>query len=107
MSSSNSFSPSKKCSHLYPMFCKYAEILSDEAKKYLVIDFNLQNELFKNPELTKDDDIRNIIVNGEKLVTLFHFEAQLLTHKPLFCPVGRHGTVIAFMNLILKENILE
>ena len=53
-----------KSSHLYPLYCKYAEILSNEAKKFLILDFNLDNEYYKNPDLTKDDDIRNIIVNG-------------------------------------------
>lgn len=53
----------KKCSHLYPLFRKYSTIMSDDAKKYLILDFNLDNEFYKNPELTDDDDIRNIIVN--------------------------------------------
>ena len=66
MSCPTSFS--KKSSHLYPLYCKYAEILSDEAKKFLILDFNLENEFYKNPDLTKDDDIRNIIVNGNPYI---------------------------------------
>ena len=65
MSCATSFPNSKRSSHLYPLFCKYAEILSDEAKKFLILDFNLDNEFYKNPDLTKDDDIRNIIINGK------------------------------------------
>ena len=65
MSCSTSFPNLKRSSHLYPLFCKYAEILSDEAKKFLILDFNLDNEFYKNPDLTKDDDIRNIIINGK------------------------------------------
>merc|ERR1712228_945104 len=53
----------KKSSHLYPLYRKYAAIMSDDAKKYLILDFNLDNEFYKNPDLTDDQDIKNIIVN--------------------------------------------
>ena len=55
----------KKSSHLYPLFRKYSSIMSDDAKKYLILDFNLDNEFYKNPDLTEDEDIKNIIVNGK------------------------------------------
>lgn len=79
----------KKCSHLYPLFRKYSTIMSDDAKKYLILDFNLDNEFYKNPELTDDDDIRNIIVNGKCMSCLMklyvtNYIIEWLDHFPLW-----------------------
>ena len=56
---------SRKPNHLYTLYLKYAPVLSEEAKKFLVVDFNLENELYKNPNLTQDQDIKDIIIIGE------------------------------------------
>ena len=47
--------------HLWQLFTRYEEFLSEKARNYLKIDFSLDQKLYQEPDTIQNDQIRDAI----------------------------------------------
>lgn len=53
--------PKPKPNHLWQLFTRYEEFLSEKAKNYLKIDFSLDQKLYQEPDTIQNEQIRDAI----------------------------------------------
>ena len=51
--------------HLWQLFTRYEEFLSEKARNYLKIDFSLDQKLYQEPDTIQNDQIRDAIKRGK------------------------------------------
>ena len=54
-----------KPNHLWQLFTRYEEFLSEKARNYLKIDFSLDQKLYQEPDTIQNDQIRDAIKRGK------------------------------------------
>ena len=53
-----------KPNHLWHLFTRYEEFLSEKAQNYLKIDFSLDQKLYQEPDTIQNEQIRDAIKRG-------------------------------------------
>ena len=56
-----------KPNHLWQLFTRYEEFLSEKARNYLKIDFSLDQKLYQEPDTIQNEQIRDAIKRGISL----------------------------------------
>lgn len=75
--------PKPKPNHLWQLFTRYEEFLSEKAKNYLKIDFSLDQKLYQEPDTIQNEQIRDAIKRG---TLSYDIQKILIIYPTIYSP---------------------